>query len=126
MRMKIIETNDAPAAIAPYSQAIMAGPFLFVSGQIGINPKTGELAKNFEGQTHQSLANLSRVLKEAGLGLEDVASVDVYLTDISKYQTFNTIYQEYFSFHKPARVLVQVEGIACGAEVEIRCVALAK
>ncbi len=126
MTMKIIQTSDAPAAIAPYSQAVMTGPFLFVSGQVGINPASGELEKGFAEQTRQSLINLGGVLKEAGLTFDDVASVDVFLTDIDRYQTFNRIYSEFFSRHKPARVLVQVGALACGSEVEIRCIAVAK
>lgn len=126
MSMKIIETDDAPAAIAPYSQAVLAGPFVFVSGQIGTDPATGKLAGTFEDQARISLANLGRVLKAAELGYEDVASVDVFLTDMSEYQTFNAVYREYFTARKPARLLVQVGGIACGAQVEVRCVALAK
>ena len=126
MKMKIVETSDAPAAVAPYSQAVEAGPFLFVSGQIGIDPTTGKLAESFEDQARQSLVNLGRILKADGLDFDDVTAVDVYLTDIDRFQVFNTIYQEYFSSHKPARVLVQVGAMACGAEVEVRCVALVK
>lgn len=124
MALKIIETKDAPAAIGPYSQAVQAGSFLFVSGQIGLSPETGEMVSNeFDHQARQVLENLEHILTAAGCELSDVVSVDVFLKDMGKFSSFNAIYEKFFSTHKPARALVEVSGLPRGALVEIKCVA---
>ena len=124
MGFDVIQTNEAPAAIGPYSQAIRVGSWVFVSGQIGLSPKTGDMVgEGFEGQARQALDNMKSVLKAAGLTLKDVASVDVFLTDMGQFAIFNGIYQEYFSEHKPARAVVEVKGLPKWARVEIKCVA---
>ncbi len=125
MELKVIETDNAPAAIGPYSQAILAGPFLFVSGQLGLDPETGEMAgPDLASQARRALKNLSAILEAAGANLKKVAAADVFLADIGDFAEFNGIYQEFFGEHKPARAVVAVKGLPKGALVEIKCVAL--
>jgi 2-iminobutanoate/2-iminopropanoate deaminase len=124
MGCQVIGTDRAPAAIGPYSQAIKVGPWVFVSGQIGLKPETGELAGDgFAGQSLQALENLGNILEAAGCLLTDVVSVDVYLTDISLFADFNALYEKFFSGHKPARAVVEVKGLPRGASIEIKCIA---
>jgi 2-iminobutanoate/2-iminopropanoate deaminase len=123
--MKIIQTTNAPAAIGPYSQAVMGGEWLFLSGQIGIDPATGKLENDFARQARRSLLNLFGVLKEAGLSAKDIASVDIFLTDMNQFQSLNKIYEEFFPTYKPARLAVEVRALPGGAAVEIRCLARA-
>jgi 2-iminobutanoate/2-iminopropanoate deaminase len=124
MGCDVIQTSEAPSAIGPYSQAIRVGSWVFVSGQIGLDPKTGDMVEGgFEGQTRQVLDNMKSILKAAGLTLKNVASVDVFLTDMGQFATFNGIYQEYFSEHQPARAVVEVKGLPKWARVEIKCIA---
>ncbi len=119
-----IQTEKAPAAIGPYSQAIAAGGLLFISGQLGLDPATGELAgASLAVQARQALANLQAVLTAGGCGLTDVAAVDVFLTDIQDFVEFNGIYSEFFNHHKPARAVVAVKALPKGACIEIKCVA---
>jgi len=124
MSLQMIHTDRAPAAIGPYSQAVRAGSFLFVSGQLGLKPGVGELADGgFAGQSEQALENLRSILEATGFGLTDVVAVDVFITDISQFAAFNGIYERFFSSHKPARAVVEVKGLPKGALVEIKCVA---
>ncbi|NBC03741.1 MAG: hypothetical protein GVY20_08575 [Bacteroidetes bacterium] len=121
----IIQTENAPAAIGPYSQAILVGNTLYAAGQIGLVPGTGEMAgEDLESQTRQALNNLQAVLEEAGFTMQDVVSVDVYLNDLDDYSSFNEIYAEYFSESKPARGVVEVSRIPRDAKVEIKLVAV--
>ena len=123
MSCQAIATQKAPAAIGPYSQAIKAGSWLFVSGQLGMKPETGNLVSDdFGEQALQALDNLSAIVKAAGYDLKDVVSVDVFVTDITQFASFNTLYERYFSEHKPARAVVEVKGLPKGAKVEIKCV----
>jgi len=123
-KLKTIETNLAPTAIGPYSQGIIAGRLIFVSGQLGINPETGELISNeFEAQARQSLENLKNVVLEGGADLSQVASVDVFLTDLKYFQTLNKIYQTYFAEYQPARAVVEVSALPKCALIEIKCIA---
>lgn len=126
--IKKIETENAPKAIGPYSQAISAGGFLFLSGQIPINPKTGKVDETtIEWQTHQVFSNISAVLKTAGLGFEDVVRVEVFLKDLQDFQTVNGIYAGYFpQSAKPARHAFQVGKLPMDVRVEITCIALEK
>ena len=120
--MKAIETEKAPAAIGPYSQGMAAGPFVFVSGQIGLVPGTGELVSvDFGLQARQALDNLKAIVEKSGHSLSDVASVDVFLTSIHRFEEFNAIYEEFFSDHRPARAVIEVRGLPKGAQVEVRC-----
>ena len=127
MELKSFNTNKAPAAIGPYSQAMTAGEMLFVSGQLGMNPETGEMVgEDLTSQARQAMENLKNIITDAGLTLEDVASVDVFLTDISDFADFNEIYLKYFSAHKPARAVVAVKALPKGGYVEVKCVACRK
>ena len=123
--MKIINTKKAPEAIGPYSQAIKVGKFLFVSGQIPINPDTKEVAgTDIKTQTQQSLTNLREIINEAGLTLEQVVKCTVYLKNMDDFMGMNEIYGQFFETVLPARcavevarlpknVLVEIDGIAC-------------
>lgn len=125
MTLNIVETQNAPGAIGPYSQAVKANGFLFVSGQLGMKPETGELAgSDLESQARQALENLKHILEAGNSSLEQVVSVDVFLTDMNEFLAFNAIYQEYFSVHKPARAVIQVSALPKAGCVEIKCVAL--
>jgi 2-iminobutanoate/2-iminopropanoate deaminase len=124
MDLRVVQTEKAPAAIGPYSQAISAGNWLFVSGQIPLDPGTGQMVgEEFGAQARQSLENLANVVQAGGCELSDVVSVDVFLTDMSQFTVFNGIYEQFFSSHKPARAVVEVKGLPRGAKVEIKCTA---
>jgi 2-iminobutanoate/2-iminopropanoate deaminase len=124
MALRVIHTDQAPAAIGPYSQGIAAGSWLFVSGQIGLDPKSGTMAsEDLTGQARQALGNLRQIVESAGYALVDVVSVDVFLTDISQFASFNLVYEDFFGGHKPARAVVEVRGLPRGALVEIKCIA---
>jgi 2-iminobutanoate/2-iminopropanoate deaminase len=123
MSVKSIQTDKAPAAIGPYSQAMAAGGWRFVSGQLGMNPQTGELVSaDLAGQARQALENLQQIVIAAGCTLNQVVAVDVFLTDMGQFAEFNAIYQEYFSEHRPARAVVEVGALPKGACVEIKCI----
>lgn len=123
--INLVHTDDAPAAVGPYSQATKANGMLFVSGQLGLIPGEGKLADGFEAQTKQALDNLKAILEEGGSSLEKVLAVDVFVTDMGKFADLNGIYAEYFSNHKPARAAIEVAGLPLGGLVEFKCVALA-
>jgi 2-iminobutanoate/2-iminopropanoate deaminase len=126
MRMETIHTDKAPAAIGPYSQAIRSSGFVFVSGQIPIDPQTGEVVSGgFADQARQSLENLKQILIASGTGIEKVVAVDVFMTDIAQFAAFNEVYGTYFSDNKPARVVVEVKGLPKGVMVEVKCIAIA-
>lgn len=119
-----IHTNNAPAAIGPYSQAVKVGSLVFVSGQIPVDPATGEFAgPDIETQTHQSLKNLKAILEEAGSGLEKVVKTTVFLQDMNDFAAMNGVYAQYFKEPFPARAAVQVGRLPKDALVEIECVA---
>lgn len=120
---KIIATDAAPAAIGPYSQAVELNGTLFVSGQLPVNPLDGSMPEGIEAQTRQSLDNVFAILKEAGLGADDVAKTCVLLQDIKDFGAMNAIYAEYFPGTKPARVCYQVAALPKGALVEIDAIA---
>ena len=124
MKCKVVQTDRAPAAIGPYSQCIEAAPWLFVSGQLGIEPETGELVStDFAPQARQALENLRQIVLAAGSDLNQVTAVDVFVTNIENFAEFNKIYTEYFSEHRPARAVVEVSALPKGACVEIKCIA---
>jgi len=124
MAHQVIQTDHAPAAIGPYSQAIRVDRWLFVSGQIGFLPATGQLVgEQLSEQATQALQNMRQIVEAAGFGFEEVVSVDVFLVDISQFGSFNSIYENFFDAHKPARAVVEVKGLPRGALVEIKCVA---
>ncbi len=124
MGCTVVQTDKAPAAIGPYSQGIAVTPWLFVSGQIGINPETGELVSSeFAAQARQAMENLRQIVMAGGGDFNSVVSADVFVTDMGKFAEFNEIYQEYFSEHRPARAVVEVSALPKGALVEIKCIA---
>lgn len=125
MKFSTVKTNKAPAAIGPYSQAVVAPPFVFVSGQLGMDPATGDLVgDDLESQAHQALDNLRQILTSAGSGLEQVTAVEVFLTDMGRFAEFNAIYAKYFSARPPARAVIEVSALPKGACVEIKCTAV--
>ena len=121
--MKKISTNNAPAAIGPYSQALDLGNMVFVSGQIPIDPATGTMPDAIEEQAKQSLTNLKNILAEAGLGMENVVKTVVFLADLGDFAAVNAVYETFFADPFPARSCVQVAAIPKGAKVEIECIA---
>jgi 2-iminobutanoate/2-iminopropanoate deaminase len=125
LMFKKIETEKAPKAIGPYSQAILAGDFLFISGQIPINPKTGKVEEStIEGQTAQVLANIKAILETLGLSFEHVVKTEIYLKDMQDFQVVNAIYAEKFSHpNKPARQTMQVGKLPLDVLLEISCIA---
>lgn len=123
--MEPIHTDRAPQAIGPYVQAIRVGPFLFLSGQIGIDPETGRLVEGgIREQTEQVLKNLEAVLAAAQASLGNVVKTTVYLADLGEFQQMNEVYAQYFSSWKPARATVEVSRLPMGARVEIEAVAV--
>lgn len=124
MALEKIATNNAPAAIGPYSQAVRAGDFVFFSGQIPLDPQTGELvAGGIRPQTEQVMANMQAVLAAAGLSFFQVVKTTIYLTDLADFSQVNEIYGRAFSDTPPARATVQVAALPRGAAVEIEWVA---
>ncbi|NQT70491.1 MAG: RidA family protein [Desulfobacteraceae bacterium] len=124
MKARVIQTDQAPAAIGPYSQGIAIASWLFVSGQLGMNPETGELTgPDCASQARQALENMQQIVQAGGCSLKDVTSVDVFLTDMTNFTEFNAIYAEYFADHRPARAVVEVRALPKGAAVEIKCIA---
>jgi len=120
----IVETKEAPAAIGPYSQAVRVGTMLYLSGQIAIDPATGEMVTgDIERETRLVLDNISAVLAAAGMTLSDVVQVQVFLKDLNDYAVMNRIYAEYFKERHPARAAVQVARLPKDASIEILCTA---
>jgi 2-iminobutanoate/2-iminopropanoate deaminase len=121
---EIILTDAAPAPIGPYSQAIRFGAYLFCSGQVALDPKTGNMKNaSIEEETRQALANLSEVLKAGGTSLSNVIKTTIFLVDMNDFATVNTIYGEAFDSAKPARSTVAVAALPKGARVEIEAIA---
>lgn len=124
--MEIVSTEKAPGAIGPYSQAIKANGMVFCSGQIPIDPATGEFVSNeVSEQTEQVFRNLIAVLEAAGTGLENVVKTTVFLADMGDFAAMNEVYARYFGESKPARATVQAARLPRDARVEIECIALA-
>lgn len=121
---QIIATPNAPKAVGPYSQAVMAGDTLYVSGQIPVVPEDGTIPETIEQQTHRSLKNVGAILKEAGLGYENVVKTTVLLADIKDFAAMNAVYAEYFVSDKPARACYQVAALPLGVKVEIEAIAV--
>jgi 2-iminobutanoate/2-iminopropanoate deaminase len=125
MQMDYVATPDAPKAIGPYSQAVKANGLVFTSGQIALDPATGNLVDgSFEEQVHRVFRNLGAVLKEAGSSFDRVLKATVYLTDMGNFQALNAIYAEYFGEHKPSRTTIQASALPKGGAVEIDLIAL--
>jgi len=122
-KKKVIFTENAPKAIGPYSQAIMYGNMLFISGQLGINPKTNELPEDVETQTKNAMNNLKAILEEAGMNFDDVVQTHIFLKDIKDFQKVNEIYSKYFASDYPARATMQVAALPKDGKVEIEMIA---
>jgi 2-iminobutanoate/2-iminopropanoate deaminase len=121
--LKVIQTGEAPAPVGPYSQATESQGMVFVSGQVGIDPTTGKKVEGgIEKETEQVLKNIRAILEKAGLTLENVAKVTVYLKDINDFQSMNGVYSQLFSQHRPARACVEANMVK-DFLVEIECIA---
>ncbi|MED0738833.1 RidA family protein [Aneurinibacillus thermoaerophilus] len=121
--MEQISTNQAPAAIGPYSQAVKVGNFIYTSGQIPLTPEGELVTGDIVAQTHQVFANLKAVLAAAGATLNNVVKVTVFVKDMNDFATINEIYAEYFGEHRPARSLVQIARLPKDVSLEIEMVA---
>ena len=120
-----LHTENAPGAIGPYSQAIKAGNMVFVSGQLPVDPATGEFAgEDIVSQTHRSLQNIRAILQSAGLGMEHIVKTTMFLKDMGEFAAMNGAYAEYFAGVCPARAAVQVAALPKDARVEIEAVAV--
>lgn len=127
MEREIIQTDKAPAAVGPYSQATKSGGFVFTAGQIALNPATGKMIEGgVEDQTRQALKNLQAVLEAAGAGLDSVMKTTVFLADMNDFKVMNGVYSQFFTQTPPARSAVQAAALPLGAQVEIEAVALVK
>src|SRR6266436_2719747 len=121
---KIISTNEAPAAIGPYSQAVRTGNFLFCSGQIPLDAKTGQIVSgDIAAQTRRVLDNIAALLRAEGLTFDNVVKTTIFLTDLGDFQTVNEVYGSYFKQDPPARSTVQVSALPKNANVEIEVIA---
>ena len=121
---KVIHSSGAPKAIGPYSQAIQSGNMIFTSGQIGIDPTTGELNNpDIETETRQVLENISSILQEAGSSLKTVVKCTVYLKDLNQFSKVNEVFSEYFSNNPPARATVEVSALPKNVNIEIDAIA---
>lgn len=121
---EIINTKDAPAPIGPYNQAVRAGSYLYVSGQIALSPETGKLLnESVEAETKQVLKNLEAILKEASYVFTDVVKTTIFLRKMTDFDTVNTVYAEYFTERAPARETVAVAGLPKDVQVEISLIA---
>jgi 2-iminobutanoate/2-iminopropanoate deaminase len=124
---QVIYSDKAPKPIGPYSQGILAGNTLYISGQIAINPETGKMdTTSIESEIRQVLVNLGEVLKAAAMSYENVVKTTIYTTDLKNFKTINTIYGEYFKANQPARETVQVVALPGKAHVEISGIAVKK
>ena len=120
---EVISSKKAPGAIGPYSQGIVAGGLVFVSGQLPIDAATGLMAEGIEQQTKQSLTNIQHILAEAGLTMKDVVKTTVFLADMSLFGDMNKVYATFFETDCPARSAVAVKALPKDALVEIECIA---
>lgn len=124
--MKVLHTDKAPAAVGPYSQAIKVGDLIYTSGQLALNPETGDLVNDeIQAATRRSLDNIKAILEEAGSSLDKVVKSTIFLSDMENFATVNEVYGEYFSEHKPARSCIEVARLPKDALIEIEVVALA-
>ncbi|HJO90972.1 MAG TPA: RidA family protein [Anaerolineales bacterium] len=120
----IITTNDAPAAIGPYSQATTNGQLIFTAGQIAIDPKTGTIVPgNIEAQTHRVIRNIEEILKAIGVDLQAVMKTTVFMTNLADFTRMNKVYEQYFENNPPARSALEVAALPLGAQIEIECIA---
>lgn len=121
---KRINSDKAPKAIGPYSQAILAGNTLYISGQLPIKPETNEMLSGIIDQTSMCLNNIKAILLEASFNIEDVVKCTVYMKDLSHFGEMNKVYEDFFKSHKPARVAFEVAKLPKDALIEIDCIAV--
>ncbi len=123
---KVIQTDQAPAAIGPYSQALLVGHTLYISGQLGIDPATGKLVDgDTAAQAKQALENVMAILVKANMSMQNVVQVQVFLADIADFSAVNEVYKQYFSEPYPARAAIQAGALPAGGKVEILVTAIA-
>ena len=123
MSKEIISTKNAPQAIGPYSQAVKAGNLMFISGQIPLNPETGDLVSgSIEDEANQVLKNIKSICEAAGNSLEDIVKITIFLTDLDNFATVNDVMKEHFSEPYPARATIEVSGLPLGVNVEIEAI----
>ena len=123
MHREIVHTDNAPAAVGPYSQAVKTDSLVFSAGQLGLDPQTGKLASGLEAQTRQVLANLEAVLQAAGTDMANIVKTTIFLTDMADFATVNAIYADAFDAAPPARSTVAVAALPLGGLVEIEAIA---
>ena len=125
MQKEIISTENAPQAIGPYSQAVKAGNLMFISGQIPLDPKTGDLVSEFiDEQAKQVLNNIKSICEAAGQSIDDIVKISIFLTDLENFAIVNEVMKEYFTEPYPARATVEVSGLPLGVKVEIEAIVL--
>lgn len=123
MSKEIISTKNAPQAIGPYSQAVKTGNLMFISGQIPLNPETGDLVSgSIEDEANQVLNNIKSICEAAGNSLEDIVKITIFLTDLDNFATLNEVMKEHFSEPYPARATIEVSGLPLGVNVEIEAI----
>ena len=123
MSKEIITTENAPQAIGPYSQAVKAGGLMFISGQIPLNPETGDLVSgSIEDEANQVLQNIKSICEAAGHGMEDIVKITIFLTDLGNFATVNEVMKKHFSEPYPARATVEISGLPLGVNVEIEAI----
>ena len=121
---KEISTVNAPGAIGPYSQAVVTGTIVYCSGQLPINPITGETGRDIGEMTSYSLKNLKGILAENGMSMDNIVKTTVFMTDLSQFAEMNQVYESFFAEPYPARSAVQVAALPKGAAIEIECIAV--
>src|SRR5690554_225199 len=127
MNINTLATEKAPAAVGPYSQGVKAGDFVYTSGQLPIDPQTGQLVQeDIQSATRLALNNVKAVLEQGGASLETVVKVTVYVKDMNNFGDINEVYAEFFTDHKPARSLVEVARLPKDGVIEIEAIAIAK
>ena len=125
MQKEIISTENAPQAIGPYSQAVKAGNLMFISGQIPLDPKTGDLvSESIDEQAKQVLNNIKSICEAAGQSIDDIVKISIFLTDLENFAIVNEVMKEYFTEPYPARATVEVSGLPLGVNVEIEAIVL--
>lgn len=124
MKKEVINAKNAPAAVGPYVHASKVGNMIYTSGQLGLDPESGELKEGVEAQTEQALENLGVVLKAGGAGFENVVKTTVFLADMNDFAAVNAIYAKYFTGETPARSCVQVAKLPKGGLVEVEAIAV--
>ncbi|HZH93498.1 MAG TPA: Rid family detoxifying hydrolase [Tissierellaceae bacterium] len=127
MNINTLATEKAPAAVGPYSQGVKAGDFVYTSGQLPIDPQTGQLVQeDIQSATRLALNNVKAVLEQGGASLETVVKVTVFVKDMNNFGAINEVYAEFFTDHKPARSLVEVARLPKDGVIEIEAIAIAK